>query len=347
MSSDINSGCDCEPLWVPLDTAVAIKLQRWPKDVKPVVSISLTVYNQKKFVAQAIESFLEQETTFPVEILINDDASTDGTSDIVKRYQEKYPSLIRVTCQVENQFSKGRMVNEFNFIKAKGDYVALCHGDDFWIDRRKLEKQVAVMKDTGASICGHPAQEVDVDGIHLSSFTGHVVDEVTKIEAYELIDKGGNMLPFGSIMVTDAAKQDMLANMPPVMFHSGVQMLGALRGGVAVMPDVMLAYRVDVPGSTTEIMLGDVNKRLKTTLTRVMSIKHLKMMYGKKHISAFDNLLSMQILPFLKRKQAKNAIVILAAVLSGQAIASKVRILFCLALNFAKKALLHARKLLS
>lgn len=112
-------------------------------DTKPLVSVCCITYNHANYIRDAIEGFLMQKTTFPIEILIHDDASTDGTAEIVKGYAEKHPDLIFPIFQKENQYSKGKKPNqEFNFPRARGKYIALCEGDDYWINPLKLQKQV-------------------------------------------------------------------------------------------------------------------------------------------------------------------------------------------------------------
>ncbi len=98
------------------------------------VSISCLTYNHEKYIAQTIEGFLLQKTTFKYEILIHDDASTDNTSRIVQEYAGKYPSLIKPLIQTENQYSQGVRVEKFNRERALGEYYALCEGDDYWTD---------------------------------------------------------------------------------------------------------------------------------------------------------------------------------------------------------------------
>ena len=84
-----------------------------------------------------------QKTTFPFEVLIHDDASTDGTAGIIKEYEVKYPNIIKPIYQKENQYSKGIKISPtFQYPRAKGKYIALCEGDDYWIDPYKLQKQV-------------------------------------------------------------------------------------------------------------------------------------------------------------------------------------------------------------
>lgn len=112
--------------------------------MKPLASILCITYNQKSFIAQALDGFLMQKTDFDFEILINDDASTDGTAEIIKEYQGKYPDIIKPKFQNENQYSKGNMglFVEFLFPRVTGKYIALCEGDDYWIDENKLQTQV-------------------------------------------------------------------------------------------------------------------------------------------------------------------------------------------------------------
>ena len=111
---------------------------------KPLVSIACVTYNQVNYIRDAIEGFLMQKTTFPFEIIIHDDASTDGTDRIIKEYELKYPNLISTIYQTENQFSKGvRSISAtFVFPICQGKYIAKCEGDDYWTDPLKLQKQV-------------------------------------------------------------------------------------------------------------------------------------------------------------------------------------------------------------
>jgi len=122
--------------------------QAWGEGVVPLVSISCITYNHATFIREAMDGFLAQETTFPVEILIHDDASTDGTIEIIQGYEKKYPNLIRPIYQLKNQYSQGvrGMMVRFNFPRARGKYIALCEGDDYWIDPLKLQKQVEFME---------------------------------------------------------------------------------------------------------------------------------------------------------------------------------------------------------
>lgn len=113
-----------------------------------LVSISCAAYNHEKFIKNAIEGFLMQKTDFTFEILIHDDASTDNTTDIIREYEAKYPKIIKPIYQLENQYSKGIPISSsFNFPRARGKYIALCEGDDYWIDPYKLQKQVDFLEE--------------------------------------------------------------------------------------------------------------------------------------------------------------------------------------------------------
>lgn len=127
--------------------------------ILPLVSVSCITYNHKKYIRDAIESFLMQRTDFPIEIIIHDDASTDGTTEIVKEYEGKYPNLIYPIFQKENQYSKGiKPLFEYVFPKTRGKYIALCEGDDYWIDSYKLQKQIKLLEENSEySMCFHNA----------------------------------------------------------------------------------------------------------------------------------------------------------------------------------------------
>jgi glycosyltransferase involved in cell wall biosynthesis len=111
--------------------------------MKPLVSIVSLTYNHEKYIKQALDSFVMQKTNFNYEIVVHDDASSDNTPNIIKEYELKYPNLFRPIYQEENQKSKGGgIVTRIAFYAARGKYIAICEGDDYWTDPRKLQKQV-------------------------------------------------------------------------------------------------------------------------------------------------------------------------------------------------------------
>lgn len=108
---------------------------------EPLVSVVCHTYNHEKFVEDALNSFLMQETTFPFEIIVHDDASTDKTQEIIRQYQAQYPAIIKPIYQTSNIFSKGERPTMYSFPMAKGKYIAFCEGDDFWVDKQKVQSQ--------------------------------------------------------------------------------------------------------------------------------------------------------------------------------------------------------------
>jgi glycosyltransferase involved in cell wall biosynthesis len=123
---------------------------------KPLVSICCITYNHEKYIAEAIEGFLLQKTTFPIEIIIHDDASTDNTPKIIRSYTKKHPNLIKTIYQKENQYKLGKKIFPFVLKKAEGKYFALCEGDDYWSDPLKLQKQVDFLENNiDFTICSH------------------------------------------------------------------------------------------------------------------------------------------------------------------------------------------------
>jgi glycosyltransferase involved in cell wall biosynthesis len=142
-------------------------MQNWKGDISnPLVSICCITYNHEKFIEDSLEGFLIQETDFPFEILIHDDASTDKTASIIREYEKKYPDVIKAIYQKENQYSKGIKPSvKFNYPRAKGKYIALCEGDDYWIDPLKLQKQVAFLEANPEYVmCYHNAKIIDENG---------------------------------------------------------------------------------------------------------------------------------------------------------------------------------------
>ena len=120
-------------------------LQDWDNNyIEPLVSISCLTYNHSEYIEQCLDSLLMQKTKKPFEILIHDDCSTDGTTEIIRKYESNFPLIIKPYYEIENQYSIGNKFGskEWNFPRAKGKYIAICEGDDFWTDEKKLQKQI-------------------------------------------------------------------------------------------------------------------------------------------------------------------------------------------------------------
>lgn len=125
-------------------------MKNWPKtDSKtPLVSVCVATFNHEKYICKALDSILEQDTSFSFEIVVRDDASTDGTTEIIKKYKELYPNIIKLVIESENTYSKCGYWNFFEetLKHSTGEYVAFCEGDDYWTNPHKLQKQIGFLE---------------------------------------------------------------------------------------------------------------------------------------------------------------------------------------------------------
>ncbi len=157
-------------------------MQYWNGDINtPLVSVCTISYNHEKYITEALDSFLMQETSFPFELVIADDHSFDGTASVITKYIEKFPKIIKANLRVENV---GAMTNFIdNMKRAKGKYIALCEGDDYWTDPLKLQKQVDFLENnTEYVISYHSSQPFNNEGDLLIDFGGAKRD----LESYEM-----------------------------------------------------------------------------------------------------------------------------------------------------------------
>lgn len=125
-----------------------------------MVSICCITYNHEEYIAQAIDGFLMQKTNFKIEILIGEDCSTDKTREIIEEYANKHPSVIKL---ITSETNVGPTKNTKRVISiASGKYVALCDGDDFWTDDRKLQRQIDFLENNAEfAICCHYTRVID------------------------------------------------------------------------------------------------------------------------------------------------------------------------------------------
>lgn len=145
-----------------LERPVRIADQIWPEGTAPALSVFSWVFNHAEYIHQSIQSILNQETNFPVEIIIHDDASTDGTAEIILDYEKMYPQLFRNILQKDNQWSQGKCVVRPLFEMPRGEFIALTHGDDYWTDSKKLETQFHYMLENQDCVaCFHQSRLVD------------------------------------------------------------------------------------------------------------------------------------------------------------------------------------------
>lgn len=114
-----------------------------------LVSVLCLTYNQVRYVRDCLNGFVSQKTNFAFEVIVHDDASTDGTKEIIQEYAIKYPSIIKPILETDNQYSKVGFGGIKKIVKPylKGKYIAFCEGDDYWTDSLKLQKQLQIFRE--------------------------------------------------------------------------------------------------------------------------------------------------------------------------------------------------------
>lgn len=226
---------------------------------KPLVSICCIAYNHEKYIQKTIEGFLIQKTSFPVEIIIHDDASTDNTAKIINDYYTKYPNLIKPIIQKKNQYSKGiKPLANFVFPKAIGKYIAICEGDDYWIDPLKLQKQIDFLEhNPNYSMCFHNAFVFE-DKRPLKSYLFNIIETSREITFKELISSW--IVPTASICF----KKEYIMNLPKwtnssnIISGDVVMTISLInKGKVYYFQDIMSVYLKSFNGCSATARYGN------------------------------------------------------------------------------------------
>lgn len=237
---------------------------------RPTISILCITFNQIDYIRDAIDSFLAQEVDEDLEILVNDDCSTDGTTDILLEYQRQHPSVFRVVTHEENQFSKGASpMGEFLVPLARGEFIAMCEGDDYWTDAKKLAKQLEVMRDNpGIAACVHANENVQASTKRRLS-TVRYSDHDTMISAEDVISHSQCYATNSLFVRSDAMKayrSSPFGSLKTDGDHKMLVFFGLLSGGIYYLDEVMSAYRVLAKNSVNRSMLmGDALMRTAAT----------------------------------------------------------------------------------
>lgn len=216
----------------------------------PLVSISCITFNHARYLRACFDGFLMQQTNFAFEVVVHDDASTDGTRAIIEEYAQKHPTIFYPMYQAENQYSKGvrGIMAKFNFPRCKGKYIALCEGDDYWIDPYKLQKQVDFLElNSDYAICAHVVEEKNEMTNENFLFPNIKENQTLQIEDYIFNNYTGTcslMFHFSYYSTTPSWMQKVsfgdLAMVLTVLYRSKKKLM--------VLKDVMGVYRVNESG---------------------------------------------------------------------------------------------------
>lgn len=260
------------------------------KQQPPMVSITCITYNHERFISEAIESFLMQDTTFPVEIIIGEDCSTDDTREIVKQYCRRYPEFIRM---VTADVNVGARLNGIRTRQlATGKYIALCEGDDYWTDPLKLQKQVDFLET-------HPGYVMSFHDCCVIDENGNLL-KASKLERNCNRDLSEKDIIFGTLMPTNT-----------VVFRNGIitqypeEFLTVLNGDAFLF--AMLAehgkahYAADVKPATYRVHSGGVWSLRTNTLkmaNRIFTYQQLLRVISEKHKDVVKERLFLSTMQF-------------------------------------------------
>lgn len=244
----------------------------WGDFTNPKVSICCNTYNHGKFISVALDSFLMQKTSFPFEIVVCDDCSTDNTTEIIKEYKAKYPNIINAILLPENHYSKGVKVDLIAMGQTRGDYVAICEGDDYWTDDNKIQIQYETLKEKkSCDICFHAAEHLYNSGVSTSKQN---IFGSKLLSIKELLRGDFHLCPTASLFfrrkIVDQINSTWYKNAPVGDFF--IRALAAKDGGIYYIDRFMSAYRVQAPGSWTATTMNSEkqNKFLKDFINSII-----------------------------------------------------------------------------
>ena len=205
---------------------------------RPKVSLVTTTHNQEAYVRDAFDSFVAQQIDFPMEIIVADDASTDTTRAIIQEYVDRYPQLFRPILRPKNLGLNRNLVDALS--RARGTYIALCEGDDYWIDSHKLSKQVAFLdRHQEIAVCFHPVRVIWEDG-RVEDEDFPPVSWRNDLSLDALIRR--NFIQTNSVVYRRLPRYSRIpADVMPLDHYLHVR--HAFSGNIAMLPETMSVYR--------------------------------------------------------------------------------------------------------
>lgn len=276
--------------------------------MKSEVSVLCTCYNHQEYIKLALDGILQQVVNFDFELIIYDDFSTDNSRDIIKSVVENYNGncKIKIIFPEENQYSKGFSPIPFMLPEVEGRYIAICEGDDYWIDNDKLQKQYEILqKDKSVDISFHPSLTLYGDEIKDSGY-GYIGDKEQVVDYNRVILKGGGLMPMASIFLRAQPLLDMVSENEDFFkrnfYHSILQTVMTLGKGAIYCPSKMCVYRSMHEGSWSLQQSLDQKKRDREFKAANQRIWKLNKIYNNKYCGLFLKLYYKRNIKFYKDK---------------------------------------------
>src|SRR5574344_1074416 len=250
-----------------------------------LVSISCTTYNHSSFIERTLNGFLMQKTTFKYEILIHDDASTDGTDEIIKKFEKQYPDIIKPIYQKENQYHKNiNITRTFQYPRAKGKYIAICEGDDYWIDSLKLQKQIDFLEyHDDYCLCANNAFIMLNDKTDACIFNHFPKSKEIKIA--DIVENW--IIPTASIVIKKVIL-DKLPEWTSKMFNGDmtVTIFAATCGRIYMMSDIMCVYNYSTSNDSFSSIMK--NKQIQALDNQIIMYKNFDEFTSFKYTNVFS-----------------------------------------------------------
>lgn len=234
------------------------------------VTVICLAYNHSKYIRKTLEGFVSQKTNFRYEIIIHDDASTDGTAQIINEFALKYPEKIRAILQNENQYSQKISIWTTHIVPlVNGKYVALCEGDDYWTDFDKLQKQYDILESNPqCSMCTHQTEKIHEDGTPMNKLMPRIPVKGGELGIQDFLNIE-RFYPFhtSSYFMRSDLWRDFHNNPPefrklvnvgdrPLLLHM------VSKGNIYYLPVCMSVYRIFSIGSWSSRNKNDASKVL-------------------------------------------------------------------------------------
>ncbi len=256
-------------------------------DREIVVSVLCLAYNHKPYIRACLDGMLRQKTDFRFEVIVHDDASTDGTAECIRAYAARYPDIVVPIYQSENQYSKDHgLLRNIVFPRARGRYFALCDGDDCWLDAHKLQKQVEYMQmhpdctlcftnaQTSGRQCARMLPQKDRQTFYKAGGGNYSMGELVRLGT---IPTSSLLFPAWAVHKLPPRNQNAYGG------DTFLWLAAAALGYAHFLDENTCLYRTDVPGSVTNAWQRDGDRHLRFQKRRLLLLDDMDRFSGYRY----------------------------------------------------------------